>query len=115
MQTVLKKDEDRDTIIIFQSDNGASLFGNQRANEIDRKRLGCNYPYRGQKTLLTEGGTLAPSLIYSVQGKIRSRIVDGLFHVTDWFPTILRMARVPKVWLNLELDFPLNEIPIVKI
>ena len=42
---------DRDTIFVFHSDNGATPQG-------------CNWPYRGGKKYLTEGGTISPSFIY---------------------------------------------------
>jgi len=76
-QAITSKGETRDTIIIFQSDNGATFFDNGRSKKGNEKfesrnRHGCNYPYRGQKTLLTEGGTLAPSLIYSIQGSVEN-------------------------------------------
>lgn len=82
------KNEIRDTIIIFQSDNGATTF-------IMGERHGCNYPYKGEKTLLTEGGTLVPSFIYSIKNTIVDRVYDGVFHVTDWFPTIMSLAKMP--------------------
>jgi len=54
---------ERETIIIFQSDNGGAPFKKG-------KRRACNYPYKGEKTLLTEGGTLVPSFIYSVKDRV---------------------------------------------
>ena len=45
--------------------------------------------------MLSEGGTLVPSFIYSVKETIPKRIYSGLFHITDWFPTILSFAQLP--------------------
>ena len=63
VEAIKSKNEIRDTIIIFQSDNGGAPFKKG-------KRRACNYPYKGEKTLLTEGGTLVPSFIYSVKDRV---------------------------------------------
>ena len=47
----------RKTIVIFQTDNGGSS-GN-----------GCNYPYRGGKSQLDEGGTLSPTFVLPINHK----------------------------------------------
>ena len=57
----------RETIIIFQSDNGGSIYSYGNNQEGERS---CNYPYRGYKNTLFEGGTLSPTMIYST-GKIQ--------------------------------------------
>ena len=69
VKTIEEKNEARDTIIIFQSDNGGVSF-------IKGKRHGCNYPFKGEKTLLTEGGTRVPSFAYSHRGT--GRVKDRL-------------------------------------
>jgi arylsulfatase A-like enzyme len=71
------------TYVIFASDNGGCLYNGGR-----------NYPLRGSKATLFEGGTKVDSFIYSpTLLKDQSGIVyDNLFHVSDWFPTILDMA-----------------------
>ena len=73
------------TYIIFASDNG-----------------GCNgaggkmAPYRGTKGSLFEGGTKVDSFVYSplLASNLKGTAFDKLFHVTDWFPTILDMAGI---------------------
>ena len=45
---------------------------------------------------MTEGGTLVPAFIHSIKNTIASKKFDGIFHVTDWFPTILKLAKKPK-------------------
>ena len=50
----LDKNE-RETFIIFHSDNGGALDSS------------CNYPYKGGKSDLDEGGTLSPAFIYSTR------------------------------------------------
>lgn len=80
-------------------------------------RTGLNYPYRGHKTTLWEGGMRALGLIYapgllplpahagagrrtwpgldppgSATAPIAGTAFTGLFHVTDWMPTLIRAA-----------------------
>ncbi|XP_043275096.1 arylsulfatase B-like [Venturia canescens] len=74
-----------DSIIIFISDNGAMTRASQ-ANE------GSNYPYRGQKFALYEGGVHVPAFIWAPMIKNASRIHRGHFHVTDWLPTLYKLA-----------------------
>ena len=53
---------------------------------------GCNFPYRGYKNTLFEGGTLSPSFVYSTKRKFPNPIVKNLIHIIDWMPTILDFA-----------------------
>ncbi|CAG5109839.1 Oidioi.mRNA.OKI2018_I69.chr2.g4321.t2.cds [Oikopleura dioica] len=104
--TIWMKNEERDTIIatgrnplkVFQSDNGGPLYMNGRPKDLDpsRYRQACNYPYLGEKTLLTEGGTLSPTIVYSVKNRFPKRNLPHLFHISDWFPTLLSLAHVPE-------------------
>ena len=88
------------TIIIFSSDNGGS-----------NNAGGYNWPLRGQKGTLWEGGIKSPGFIHSPligQERIGS-INSNLMHVTDWFPTILDLGKCSKnsrtaVEQNLPLD-----------
>lgn len=47
---------DRDTIFVFHSDNGAT-------------GAGCNWPYKGSKKYLSEGGTISPSFVYRTKAR----------------------------------------------
>lgn len=97
--------EERDTIFLFQSDNGgATHIGQYRNNFGKPARRGCNYPYKGTKTRLTEGGTLAPSFAYSIKSTIIKKFDDSLFHISDWFPTILSFANGENIELVNRLD-----------
>ena len=80
----------RETIILFHSDNGGT-------------RDGCNYPYKGGKTHLTEGGTLSPAFLYNTHSRQSIRRSNAMIHITDWFPTLLQLAglEIP-TGLNLE-------------
>jgi len=71
--------------IIFASDNGGCPTAGGR-----------NYPLRGTKGSLFEGGTKVDAFVYSplFADEVHGSEYNGLFHVTDWFPTILGMAGV---------------------
>jgi arylsulfatase A-like enzyme len=75
------------SVIIFSSDNGAPGAWNVR----DR-----NWPLRGFKSQIWEGGTKVPGFIHSplLPAKARGTQSHALLHVTDWLPTIARLARV---------------------
>jgi arylsulfatase A-like enzyme len=73
------------TYIIFASDNGGCYLGG-----------GKNAPLRGNKATLLEGGTKVDAFIYSPLMKDVSggTVYKNLFHVTDWFPTIVELAGI---------------------
>ena len=56
---------------------------------------GCNYPYRGSKSKFEEGGIKVPTLMFSTKRTFPKQSSDKMFHVTDWFPTILSLGKVP--------------------
>ncbi|ELU02545.1 hypothetical protein CAPTEDRAFT_109345 [Capitella teleta] len=68
------------TYIIFVSDNGAD------------PEEGLNDPFRGGKGSLFEGGTKSASFIYSPLLNKAGYENNGLMHITDWMPTILKLA-----------------------
>lgn len=71
----------KDTIIFFMSDNGGEIHDNGR-----------NYPYRGGKRTVFEGGHKVRSFVYDGSKSIKSSFYDGMFHSVDWLPTILSAA-----------------------
>mmetsp|Transcript_6518 Transcript_6518/g.8600 ORF Transcript_6518/g.8600 Transcript_6518/m.8600 type:complete len:236 (+) Transcript_6518:3-710(+) len=69
-----------ESVIIVASDNGGcSSHGGQ------------NYPYRGQKNSLFEGGIKVNAFIHSplLPESAKGTQFSGLFHVSDWMPTLL--------------------------
>ena len=78
-----------DTIIIFQSDHGASE--EVRAH----KGGGSAGPHRGAKFSLYEGGIRVPAIISwpgnLPQNEARNQIATGC----DWFPTIMELCKIP--------------------
>ncbi len=50
---------------------------------------GNNYPLRGNKATIWEGGTRAISFVHSPTYVKKPGVVNNLFHIVDWYPTIL--------------------------
>jgi len=73
------------TIFLFVSDNGGEPNG-------FRGNWGSNFPLRGAKFSLFEGGVHVPGFITSKLLKNPGRISNELLHVTDWYPTLVNLA-----------------------
>ena len=72
------------TVLFLSGDNGGTI----RAG-------GNNYPLRGFKGSLWEGGCRASAFVWSPLLPARRNFVwRGLFHVSDWLPTALEVAGV---------------------
>lgn len=120
LKRVLKeRDTDRETVIIFLSDNGAegnavnemmdneywipSNFDNRFEN-LGRQGsyvwLGLGWtqasvsPFRLHKSYTTAGGLRTPAIIHSSSDQIRSGMKDAIVTVRDIAPTILELAGV---------------------
>jgi arylsulfatase A-like enzyme len=73
--------QERDTLILFQSDNGGERFS-------------YNWPFTGEKASVNEGGIRIP-MIVSWPGQLDGRQVDDTpVYTTDWTATFLELARV---------------------
>nr|XP_021188858.2 arylsulfatase B isoform X1 [Helicoverpa armigera] len=71
------------TIIVLVSDNGAASTGLNR-------NFGSNLPLRGTKGTPWEGAVRTTAVIW--HALIPYKIWSGLFHVTDWMPTLIAAA-----------------------
>lgn len=73
-----------DTIIVFSTDNGGIVGGG-----------GNNWPLRGEKRTLWEGGVRAVGFMYGKPLGVAGTTYKGLLDVSDWFPTLLKAAQCP--------------------
>ncbi|XP_076378806.1 arylsulfatase B [Megalopta genalis] len=73
------------SVIVFMSDNGAQTIG-------FLENYGSNYPLRGLKFTLFEGGVRGAACVYSPLIKKSSRVSDHMMHITDWLPTFYTAA-----------------------
>ena len=82
-----------DTLFIVSSDNGGMVTSDDGGSAT----IGAsNFPLRGGKTTLWEGGI---RVIGYVTGGVlpdeqRGRSMDALMHISDWFPTLCSLAGV---------------------
>lgn len=83
------------TIVVYTSDNGAQPG-----------QGGTNNPLRGWKTQLYEGGIKVPGFVHSplLPAAAKGTVHHGLFHVSDWLPTIVRSIAGGSTARNLPLD-----------
>jgi len=86
------------TIIIFSSDNGGP--GGQEEvpspERFDSHIIDRNWPFRGQKHEVYEGGVRVAGFVHSplLPNKAKGTSVQGMVHITDWLPTILAATGV---------------------
>ena len=81
----------KDTLIVFQSDNGGNHNPHLGEGEIQGSLPASNGPYRGGKGDLYEGGTRVVALA-NWPGHIKPGVVDGMMHVVDMYPTLAGLA-----------------------
>ncbi len=80
-----------DTIIIFMSDNGGNMY-----NEVEGTTPTNNYPLRGGKGNIYEGGSHVPCIIVW-PGVVRPGTrCDEVISSIDFYPTMLDMAGIEK-------------------
>ncbi|CAM9346631.1 unnamed protein product, partial [Laminaria digitata] len=86
------------TLVVLASDNGGCPSSG-----------GSNYPYRGFKHTMFEGGVRAPALVYSKSGSIippeaRGTVYDEMMHAVDWTPTLANVTGIPTVEIGKALS-----------
>lgn len=86
------------TVVVFLSDNGAPTVAPAYHN------WGSNYPLRGVKQTLFEGGIRGAALIYSPLLVQSGRVSTDLMHITDWLPTLYSAAGGDIGLLDPDLD-----------
>lgn len=75
----------QNSIIVFTTDNGGPAAG----FDIN---AASNYPLRGVKDTLWEGGVRGAGFLWSPLIKSRSRIAQQMMNVQDWLPTLYAAA-----------------------
>ncbi|KAK3733367.1 hypothetical protein RRG08_004795 [Elysia crispata] len=70
------------TVSLLYSPCGWTLFG------------GNNFPLRGGKFSLFEGGTRVPAFVHSPLLRNTGLTYAGIIHAVDWFPTLLSAAGI---------------------
>ncbi|KAH9370118.1 hypothetical protein HPB48_015127 [Haemaphysalis longicornis] len=73
------------TIVVFLSDNGGQPWGAHATRSF-------NWPLRGTKQTLWEGGCRVSAFLWSPLVARRGRVSQQMMHVTDWLPTLYSAA-----------------------
>lgn len=84
----------KDTVIVFQSDNGGTrnaMFAGE--GDMSKATIPCdNGPFRDGKGSLYEGGTRVPAFV-NWPGHVKpGSTVDEMIHVVDMYPTLVSLA-----------------------
>ncbi|XP_072142218.1 arylsulfatase B-like [Dermacentor andersoni] len=97
------------TVIAFSTDNGGAPVGFSR-------NTSPNWPLRGSKGTVAEGGVRGPGFLWTPRLATRAKATKQLFHITDWLPTFYaaaggNMKNVPQIdgvnqWQSLTLGAP---------
>lgn len=96
----------KNTIILFISDNGGQMSWHSETDykgkyaDMPHTVLGNNYPLRGWKTDLFEGGIRVPAFINWPE-KLKAGEVNFPVHISDWLPTLCYLTGCQK---NLRAD-----------
>jgi len=89
----------RNTLILFTSDNGGQHSWHSdteyRGKYASKPHdvLGNNYPLRGWKGDLYEGGIRVPAFV-NWPGRLQPGIIDAPVHISDWFPTFCELIGI---------------------
>ncbi|KAE8742865.1 hypothetical protein FOCC_FOCC011546 [Frankliniella occidentalis] len=73
------------TIIVFMADNGGETLG-------PHSNHASNWPLRGQKWTVYEGGVRGAAVVWSTKLARPGSLHQNLVHATDWLPTFYQAA-----------------------
>lgn len=85
VQALARQNMLNDSIIIFSTDNGGPAEG-------FNLNAASNWPLRGVKNTLWEGGVKGAALIFSPLLSKRNRVSNQTMHISDWLPTLYHAA-----------------------
>jgi arylsulfatase A-like enzyme len=86
------------TIVVFTSDNGSAeswrYHGKYPRDTLmaDSPVLGSNFPFRGWKRDVYEGGIRVPALLHWPAGDLAVDVLEAPTHLVDWLPTLLEAS-----------------------
>ena len=99
MQAIKAKGLDKNTLVIFTSDNGGERFSYQ-------------WPFSGQKGALLEGGIRVPAIVRWPGMVPANRVTDQMAITMDWTASILAAAVT-----NAAAGYPIygqGQLPVIK-
>lgn len=106
----LEQTRQRDnTLILFISDNGGQFSWSSdteyRGKYADRPHtvLGNNFPLRGWKSDLYEGGIRVPAIV-NWPGTLKPGVMDVPVHVSDWLTTLCSVAGCEAAMESIKTD-----------
>lgn len=85
VQALDKRNMLENTIIVFSTDNGGPAEG-------FNINAASNWPLRGVKNTLWEGGVRGAALLWSPMLKKRHQLAGQTMHIVDWLPTLFSAA-----------------------
>ncbi|MBS3771716.1 MAG: sulfatase-like hydrolase/transferase, partial [Bacteroidales bacterium] len=99
----------KNTLLVFVSDNGGQRSWHSedqykgRYADKPHKVLGNNFPLRGWKGDLYEGGIRVPAVV-NWPGQVEQGYLDMPVHISDWLPTICELTGSDQSLDELNLD-----------
>lgn len=93
VDTLARTGQRENTLIVFTSDNGGvESLKNAYEGQVGHSPLNSeNYPLRGEKATLYEGGTRVCAFV-NWPGTLKPRKLSSPLHAVDWFPTIAALT-----------------------